>query len=225
MRIRNMLRSGRLLLVVWMASVLCAGSALASGIDPLDGLVPPIGKTEVLNTGNGLIFTGFEFASDGGLDPSEFESLIISATTTGLQITGPLSVSNTNEASLYLTYQVMATGAAVNGVTQIAQTSVIDGVVPSFVKTSKTILDVGGSEVAFVETSNFEGLVMDSDSAPFAPLTQFTVRETIRISSSGTGSAELSVLTNAFAVVPEPVSGVLLGSGLIGLAVAGRRRS
>ena len=76
-------------------------------------------------------------------------------------------------------------------------------------------IDVGGCEA---------GVTSGPATANFTPQTTVTIAKDLTVSAIAGGSASVSNFTDAVSVVPEPGSLMLLGSGLIGLAGALRRK-
>lgn len=62
------------------------------------------------------------------------------------------------------------------------------------------------------------------DSDEFHPRDKLGVTDTVKIFSKGEGDAEWFSSINRFSVVPEPGTASLLGAGLVGLFLAGKRR-
>jgi len=207
----------------WLAAV-----AYATPIG--DYNVADLDNQTILTSGNGqLAFTRFEFYLDGA-DPAGFT---LSVLDDGIRLTGPMSVSDGAEAEFYFSYEVSVLGNApgINGVSLFAPSEITGGSFPTFVKTAKQIYTGPTPEfyhqdtLATLTTRNFDGEYRDLASASFAPQQQISVLDGIRLSTGGPGdTATLNEITNRFSVVPEPATLALLGMGVLGLGIAGRRR-
>ncbi|HEY8154124.1 MAG TPA: PEP-CTERM sorting domain-containing protein [Myxococcota bacterium] len=209
-----------------MCGVLLAGAARALSLNVAD-----VHNDLVLFSPNGqLVFSHIEFF----LEPADDADFTLTLLDDGLELTGPMFAEDGDSAEFYFRYQVSAVNpdALINGVTLFAPSEIVDDLYPTFAKTSKTILDgppgpiVGvGPLIDLLETFNFAGTYTELDSAAFTPRATITVIDGVRLSTGGPGdSAEVLSISNRFAVVPEPGTLVMLGGGLLGLALAGRRR-
>ena len=85
----------------------------------------------------------------------------------------------------------------------------------------KDLDDPTGDEGTFLAATLKGGSSMLSDSDQFSPGPfSFDVEEQVRIKRI----ASIASIANSFQVVPEPATAALLGTGMLGLAVIGRRR-
>ena len=73
----------------------------------------------------------------------------------------------------------------------------------------------------FVQNSN--GIIRLQTSATFAGVNSVTVSKDIQVNGGSSGSATISSVTNQFQAVPESSPFLLLGSGLVGLALLRQR--
>jgi len=207
----------------WLAS---AAYAIPIG----EHSVADLDSHTVLTSGNGqLSFTNFKFDL-GCVDPDDFT---LSVLDDGIRLTGPMSVSGGAATEFRFSYDVSVLGNApgINGASLFAPSEITGGSYPTFVKTSKQI-DADSTSNCFdpetlatLMTRNFDGAYSELASASFAPQQQISVLDRIRLSSGGHGdTATLDEITNRFSVVPEPATFALLGMGILGLGIAGRRR-
>lgn len=177
---------------------------------------------------NGLLeFSDFEFWFDG-VDPND---LTLHVLDDGIQITGPLSLTDGDSAEFYVRYMVTAYDGFIDAASLLVDSQISGDGFPTFVKSSETLYDGPpgpfvnqGTELAVLSTEDFE-LQNPMDSSPLAGMpTVVTVVDGVRIRSGGTGDeAAFFSLTNTFLVVPEPATSALFGVGLVGLGILGRR--
>jgi hypothetical protein len=104
-----------------------------------------------------------------------------------------------------------------------------------FAVTGKGVADIGET-IFFPSTSTSTTLAVDSFKGPFTSLTTFPnvsflqvtkdviVSVPVTVGSVNSGSATITQFREGFSEAPEPVSTVLLTSGLAGLAFLRRRR-
>jgi hypothetical protein len=220
--------TGRKLLAGCMT--LICGVFLAGAAHALSFNVADIENDTVLVSPNGqLVFSKIEFF----LEPADDDDFTLTLLDDGLELTGPMSVADGDSAEFYFSYQVSAVNpdALINGVSLFAPSEIVDDLFPTFAKTSKEILDgppgpiLGkGPLIDLLETMNFGDTYTETDATTFDPRATITVIDGVRLSTGGLGdSAEVFSISNRFAVVPEPSTLVLLGGGMLGLTLAGRR--
>jgi hypothetical protein len=84
---------------------------------------------------------------------------------------------------------------------------------------------LGGGASASLEVDSTNGPYLSI--ANFAPVSTLTVSKDlqVRIARGATGSASITQFREGFSEMPEPVSCVLFGSGLLGLGILRRRRA
>ena len=95
----------------------------------------------------------------------------------------------------------------------------------------------GGGQAFIGETvlegGNSVGLEVDSTNGPYLSIANFSAVSTlsvtknlqVRIARGTTGTASITSFREGFSEMPEPVSCVLFGSGLLGLGILRRRRA
>ena len=227
------MRSRRTLLAIG-ATLLCsfwlAASAYAVPITAYN--VADLDSQTVLTSGNGkLAFTGFQFCLDGA-NPSAFTLNVLDD---GIRLTGPMSVDHGDSLNLSFSYEVSGLGdTTIKGASLYSPSEITGGGSSTFVKTEKWITADPSQNshyqatLAHLITQSLDCGIDALDSASFAHQPQINVLDEIHLSAGGwRDTATLDEITNrftTFTVVPEPATFALLGLGILGLGIAGRRR-
>lgn len=166
-----------------------------------------------------LTFDDFDvvIAGDLSVDLTDYAVQVLAD---GFRISGPISAILGGSGTLLVSYEVSALSPIISGASLLAPAATVGTgaqalVVESLLGPASEVL---GSLLAF----DVEGAGADpDDSAGFTPVSSVSVVKAVMV--AGGMLAALPMLEQRFAV-PEPLPLVLLGSGLAGLAIAGRRR-
>ncbi len=186
-------------------------------------------------TPNGLEFADFDTTIAGDLALAvDNDDLLLAILLDGFQLTGPLSAADGEIGDLLLSFSVTAQSLAngINGAALLAN-GVAAGA-GAQVAVDELIFGLPGGPVLGVlsafDTGATPGDGVFSDAISFAP--QLSIRvvkdivvDSVLIGGGAGGSARISFVEQRFAVVPEPGTLSLLATGLLGIAVIGRRRS
>jgi len=167
-----------------------------------------------------FMFDDFDVVIAGDL-PVDLADYAVQILADGFRISGPISAILGGSGTLLLSYEVSALSPIIGGASLLASGVTIGAgaqalVVESLLGPASNVL---GSLVVF----DIEGVGADPDStAGFTPASSVSVAKTITV--GGGMVAAMPMVEQHFLAVEEPLTGVLLASGLAGLAIAGRRR-
>jgi hypothetical protein len=204
------------LMIALLAALLVGGSASAATFT-LDELVN--GSVTSFTSGNGLLtFSDFDVTRLKRLS-GNLSEYTITVLADGFMLTSPhLSANSGGLRKLDLTYRVTAISGLIVGADMTMDATRTSG----RVKVEKDIEELGpGDQGTFLLLLLRNNASILSDSDTFTPgAASFVVEEAIRIKKV----SSLNSLSNRYTVsVPEPAEFSLLATGLIGLAVLGRR--
>ena len=216
-------------MVFALATLVLGGTAQAASFT----LADLVGGTG-FDSDNGLLsFSNFSAILSSGLD-QDLTKYTVTTLDDGFELVGPIGAADGEQDDLVLKYDVAATNAG--GLIVSASLFFNGQILPAISGLSASIAedffvddDLVGS--MFVARTG-GGLNQPSADILFAPgHSALSVEKDILVdaivangSSDGTIAA-ISIVRQRYEVVPGPATALLLGSGLGGLAILGRRRS
>lgn len=212
----------KLLAVVAVAAGVFAGSAGAITLAEVDG-----GALSFLSGDETLLFDNFQVVTSGDVssDLTDYDIEILENGFRIVALDSALSLSGGEFGDVVVSYDVWAQNDLL-----------IDGAVLDFVaaaagagalaSVSEDLSTGGGgsfADLAVIVTGG--GTAIPSDSVDFAPIAHIQVIKDIVANGDGGTSASIESVDQTFSVVPEPGTLLLIGPGIAGLALAGRRRA
>lgn len=170
-----------------------------------------------------LTFSDFDVVVAGDVS-ADLSAYPVQLLADGFRLSGPLSALLGEQATVLLSYTVeAATSFAITGASLFAP--LVAAGAGSAALVSDSLLDAGGDPVAELLALRVAGAGAPilSDGAGFPAVSKLEVVKVIQL-TTGIFAAAPHVDQRFFAV-PEPLTLMMLASGLTGLTVAGRRRA
>ena len=218
----------------WIVCAALLGFALAGQGRALTFTLQQVIDGGGFTTTNGLTFDDFDAKIAGDLSLSvSNDDLLITVLADGFELTGPLSTADGESGDVLLSFGVMAMSVAtgINGASLLT-IGVADGN-GAQAAVDELLLGQPGSHVLGVLTTFDTGATSEdgvfADALQFAPqlsirVTKDIVLDSFLIGGGPGGSARISFIEQRFTMVPEPGTLALLGIGLTGIGIFGRRR-
>jgi hypothetical protein len=167
-----------------------------------------------------LTFDDFDIviAGDLSVDLSDYAVQVLAD---GFRISGPISAILGGSGTLLISYEVSALSAIITGASLLAPGATVGMGAQAIAVES--LLGPASEVLGSLFVFDVEGVGADpDDSAGFTPVSSVSVAKTVVV--GGGMVAALPMVEQRFIALPEPLHLLLLGSGLVGLAIAGRRR-
>lgn len=208
----------RIRLVLLSLTVLALPAAPAAALT-LGDLVPGSG----FSSGD-LMFDDFQAVTAGALS-ADLSNYAVLPSGNGFGLGGPLTVTAGSGGTLSLSYRVTTLDPAQEiSLAFLGFAPLVLGA-GSFALVSATVEGLGlGSQGSLLVYDVVAGAVV-ADSLALAPgLTELRITQLIQLDASAGLLATTGAISSSFAVVPEPLTVLLTGWGLLGLAVVGRPR-
>ncbi len=218
----------------WTVFAALLGFALAGQGRALTFTLQEVIDVGGFTTTNGLTFGDFNATIAGDLALAVTnDDLLITILADGFQLTGPLSTADGEIGDVLLSFGVFSVSVAtgINGASLLT-TGVANGN-GAQAAVDELILGQPGSHVlgtlSTFDTGAISGDGVFADAIQFAPqlsirVTKDIVLDSFLIGGGPGGSARISFIEQRFTVVPEPGTLALLGIGLTGVGICGRRR-
>lgn len=170
-----------------------------------------------------ITFSDFEIsvAGDLSVDLADYPVQLLGD---GFRIAGPLTMLLGDEGTLLVSYVAeTAAGVFLDGAALFSPLVAVGSGAAALV--SESLLGPGGVPVGTLLALNVDGgdPPVFSDSVGFAAVSRLEVVKVVGL-QSGTVAIAPHV-DQRFSVVPEPLTLAMVGSGLVGLALSGRRRA
>jgi hypothetical protein len=201
-----------------------AAAAASICLGPGRGAALSLGDVESFDSLNGqLTFDNFQVLATGSLSSLDLTSILIVPTTSGFgfELVGPISANDGEIGDLFVRFDVWAALPIVEAFLSFNGAASEPGSGASVTETFE-----GLNVQAFVFATGAGGLRL-SDQASIPELEHLRVTKDILVDSStvsgGPGSAVISVITQDFALIPEPATVLLVLIGLGGTLALRRR--
>lgn len=209
------------------ASLLLASSALATTTNCQSSSLSSYLSSDFSCQSGNLIFTDFGYQSSGADAASITVKPLAGLDDEGFQFVGGWSVHSINGASSsedsQISYTVQHAGGIIDtlslsfgstvtgtGVSSVAETFCLGASLNNCPKMDEGSISVTNPGAGF------------SNRAFFAGVSSISVTKNINVTSGVNGTASIANVSDTFSA-PEPLSFVLLGSGLLGIALMRRR--
>ena len=166
-----------------------------------------------------LTFGDFDVVLAGDL-PVDLTDYAVQLLADGFRISGLISAILDGSGTLLVSYEVSALSPIISGASLLAPGATVGTGAQALVVES--LLGPASEVLGSLFVFDVEGVGTDpNDSAGFTPVSSVSVVKSVMVAG---GMVAASPMLEQRFTVPEPLPLLLLGSGLAGLAIAGRRR-
>jgi hypothetical protein len=167
-----------------------------------------------------LTFENFQASAAGSADPT-FDDYAVQVLPDGFRISGPVSATLGQTGTLLLSYDVTTAGPGIRGASLYSSGVAVGTGSEALV--AESLSGSGNALLGTLVVYNVAGVgAVPLASASFGPVSELAVAKTLQVKSGV--FAAVPFIDQRFALVPEPMTFLLLGAGMVGLFLSGRRR-